>query len=259
MPVNVELRIDHVEKNYKIENAEIEVLKDIDLSVLNGQFASIIGASGCGKSTLLKLIGGLEESSGGSIAIGGRKVTKPKVECGMVFQEPRLFPWLNVEKNIEFGIAKKMDRKEKKEIVLEHIKFVGLSGFEKAYPAQLSGGMQQRVSIARTLINRPEVLLLDEPFGALDALTRIQMQNEILRIWEVHKTTMLLVTHDVDEAIFLSDYIVIMSSRPATIKKIITLRSSRPRDRSSVEFSSIRREIYQHFFENSNIEIEYYL
>jgi sulfonate transport system ATP-binding protein len=255
----IELKIEHARKTFLIDNNQIEVLKDIDLSVLNGQFVSIIGASGCGKSTLLKLIGGLEEITGGSIAIGERIVTRPKVECGMVFQEPRLFPWLNVEKNIEFGIAKKMRPTERKEIVAEHVKFVGLAGFEKAYPSQLSGGMQQRVSIARTLINRPEILLLDEPFGALDALTRIQMQNEILRIWEDNKTTMLLVTHDIDEAIFLSDYIVIMSNRPAIVKKIITMQSSRPRDRSSIEFSEIRREIYQHFFENSNIEIEYYL
>jgi sulfonate transport system ATP-binding protein len=255
----VELKIEHVQKTFFIDNNQIEVLKDIDLSVLNGQFVSIIGASGCGKSTLLKLIGGLEEITGGSIAIGDRVVTKPKVECGMVFQEPRLFPWLNVERNIEFGIAKKMSRNERKAMVAEHVRFVGLAGFEKAYPGQLSGGMQQRVSIARTLINRPEILLLDEPFGALDALTRIQMQNEILRIWEDHRTTMLLVTHDIDEAIFLSDYIVIMSNRPAMIKKIITMQSSRPRDRGSGEFSDVRREIYQHFFENSDIEIEYYL
>jgi sulfonate transport system ATP-binding protein len=257
--IREELKIDHVRKTFRIDNNQIEVLADITLSVLNGQFVSIIGASGCGKSTLLKMIGGLEETTGGSITIGERIVTKPKIECGMVFQEPRLFPWLNVEKNIEFGIAKKMSRKEKKEIVSGHIKFVGLTGFEKAYPSQLSGGMQQRVSIARTLINRPEVLLLDEPFGALDALTRIQMQNEILRIWEDHRTTMLLVTHDIDEAIFLSDYIVVMSNRPALIKKIITMQTTRPRDRNSEEFSAVRREIYQHFFENSNIEIEYYL
>ncbi|MCL1931001.1 MAG: ABC transporter ATP-binding protein, partial [Treponema sp.] len=148
---------------------------------------------------------------------------------------------------------------ERKEKTLEYISLVGLNGFEHALPKQLSGGMQQRVSIARALVGNPEILLLDEPFGALDALTRIQMQNEIVRIWETHRTTMILVTHDIDESIFLSDKIVIMSKRPGKISKIINAKLPRPRDRSSPDFISIRREIYQEFFQYSNIDVEYYL
>ncbi|WP_340147275.1 ABC transporter ATP-binding protein [Ruminiclostridium josui] len=186
-------------------------------------------------------------------------VDKPSIDRGMIFQEARLYPWLTVEKNIEFGITKKLSKKEKKKIVAEHIELVGLNGFEKALPKQLSGGMQQRVSIARALVNNPDILLLDEPFGALDALTRISMQNEILKLWEVEKKTMILVTHDIDEAIYLGDRIVILSSRPGKIKKIVTVNLPRPRERTNSVFQSIRKEIYQHFFENTEYPIEYYI
>jgi len=177
-----ELKIKSLNKVFEIGSRNLEVLKDINLEVEAGEFVSIVGSSGCGKSTLLKMIIGLEEVTEGDIMIGARKVTKPSVECGMVFQEARLCPWLSVEKNIEFGIAKKMTPKEKQKTVKEHIDLVGLTGFEKALPKQLSGGMQQRVSIARALVNNPGLLLLDEPFGALDALTKINMQNEVLKL-----------------------------------------------------------------------------
>jgi sulfonate transport system ATP-binding protein len=181
----------------------------------------------------------------------------------MIFQESRLFPWLKIADNIAFGISKKnkknLSKKEQAELVQKYLELVNLAGFENAYPHQLSGGMQQRISIARALIENPDILLLDEPFGALDALTRINMQNEVLHIWEKEKKTMILVTHDIDEAIFLSDRIVVMSNRPGHIKKIINVDMSRPRDRSSFDFIKIRTEIFKIFFAESSLEIEYYI
>jgi sulfonate transport system ATP-binding protein len=165
----------------------------------------------------------------------------------MVFQEHRLIPWLTVEKNIAFGLNG-LNNGKRDAIVREHLELVGLAGFAKALPHQLSGGMSQRVAIARALVNNPQLLLLDEPFGALDALTKIQLQQEILRIWEVERTTMVLVTHDIDEAIFLGDWVVVMSSRPGTIKKIVPVQLPRPRDRSSFDFVQIRKEIFAEFF-----------
>lgn len=253
--ISEELNINNVSKYFKIGNEIIDVLSDIKINVKDGEFLSIVGSSGCGKSTLLKMIVGLEETEVGEIKLGEKIVTKPTVECGMVFQEPRLFPWLTVEKNIGFGISRKTN--EKKRIIEEHIELVGLNGFEKALPRQLSGGMQQRVSIARALVNRPKLLLLDEPFGSLDALTRINMQNEILRIWRAESNTMILVTHDIDEAIYLGDRVIIMSERPGTIKKILNIDIPRPRDRTSLEFVRIRKVIYDEFFKGVEIPIEY--
>ncbi|MGN1174243.1 MAG: ABC transporter ATP-binding protein [Roseburia sp.] len=253
------LKINHVKKIFKINETQLEVLTDINLDIKAGEFISIVGASGCGKSTLARMIAGLEKPTAGDITIGEKKIEKPSVNVGMVFQESRLFPWLTVEKNVEFGIHENLTSKEKKELVQKHIELVGLKSFEKALPKQLSGGMQQRVSIARALINNPSVLILDEPFGALDALTRINMQNEVLKIWEQERTTMILITHDIDEAIFLSDRILIMGKNPGEIKKEIKVGMSRPRSRNSYGFTDIRKEIYQEFFENTDMDIEYYL
>lgn len=254
------LQISHVSKTFAIENSEIQALKDISIDINKGEFVSIVGASGCGKSTLLKLIIGLEEVTNGEIILNEGKEEKAKdIQCGMAFQEARLFPWLTVEKNIEFGITANVDKEIKRQLVKEQIELVGLQGFENALPKQLSGGMQQRASIARALVNSPDILLLDEPFGALDALTRINMQNEVLRIWEKEKKTMILVTHDIDEAIFLSDRIVVLSSRPGEIKQLIPVEMPRPRDRSSSEFIRIRKKIYKEFFKESEIELEYYI
>jgi sulfonate transport system ATP-binding protein len=242
------LNIKNLYKNYKVPTGELSVLEDITLTVAPGEFVSIVGTSGCGKSTLLRLVVGLEDYAGGEISIGSDPVKGPSVERGMIFQEARLFPWLTVEQNIAFGLVNKISKKEERKIVGEHIELVGLSGFAKVYPHQLSGGMQQRVSIARALVNKPKLLLLDEPFGALDAMTRIQMQQEILRIWEKEKTSMILVTHDIDEAIYLGDRVVVMSARPGTIKKIVQVNLPRPRDWSSFDFVKIRKEIYGEFF-----------
>lgn len=253
---NVQIR--NLKKVFPQANGEeLEVLHDINLDIKDGEFVSIVGNSGCGKSTLIRIIAGLETATEGEILIGGNNAENITTDTGLIFQESRLFSWLNVEKNIEFGIQGKLSAKEKKEKIKKYLELVELTGFEKSLPNQLSGGMQQRVSIARTLINEPSLLLLDEPFGALDALTRINMQSEITRIWKEQKTTMILVTHDIDEAIFLSDRIVILSPRPGQIKKIIDVNIPRPRKRTSIEFSEIRRTIYKEFFDESDYDIEF--
>jgi sulfonate transport system ATP-binding protein len=226
------------------------VLNNIDLEIPGGHFTSIVGTSGCGKSTLLRIIAGLEGDYLGSVTLGGRQLPGPSLDRGVVFQEHRLLPWLTVAQNIAFGLEK-LSSAECALRVGEHLELVGLSSFAKAYPHQISGGMAQRVAIARALANRPQLLLLDEPFGALDAMTRIQMQQEILRIWEVERSTMILVTHDIDEAIFLGDEVVVMSSRPGTIQRIQPVDLPRPRDRSSTEFVALRRSIHQEFFSRS--------
>jgi sulfonate transport system ATP-binding protein len=251
--------VNGVSKVFSLSTGDLPVLDEIDLHIDSGEFISIVGTSGCGKSTFLRVISGLETATTGEVYIGGRKVERPSVKTGVIFQEPRLFPWLSVKQNIAFGIHQKVDHPQREELVRQHVELVGLKGFENAYPRQLSGGMQQRASIARALINQPGVLLLDEPFGALDALTRIHMQNEVLRIWSAEKSTMILVTHDVDEAIFLSDRIIVMSDRPGSVKKTLLVDISRPRDRSGARFMEIRKEIYTHFFAESSLSLEYYL
>ena len=177
------LSMKHIKKDFQIGNENVEVLGDINLEIQEGEFVSIVGSSGCGKSTLLKLITSLEETTAGEILIEGESVKGPSDKCSMIFQEARLFPWLSAAQNIAFTIPKQISRQERKKLVEDHIQLVGLEGFEKALPSQLSGGMQQRVSIARALATKPQILLLDEPFGALDAVTRINMQEETLRIW----------------------------------------------------------------------------
>ena len=254
------LSIEKLRKNYMIDKTEVEVLKDISLDIKKGEFISIVGSSGCGKSTLLKLITSLENITSGSIKIDGEEVHGPSPKCSMIFQESRLFPWLTAEQNISFTLDDSIPKKRRKEIASEYIRLVGLSGFEKAFPSQLSGGMQQRVSIARALATNPEILLLDEPFGALDAFTRINMQDETLRIWEKENTTMILVTHDIDEAIYLSDRIIVLSEKPGIVKSIIPVTIPRPRDRSGYEFMEIRRRVMLALFDKQpDKNIEYIL
>ncbi len=247
LPREDNLTVTDLHKRFVIHGQEVPVLHDINLKVRQGEFICIVGSSGCGKSTLLRIIAGLDNDYEGTVTLGNTRISKPGLDRGMVFQEHRLLPWLTVKNNISFGL-KTGSEDEKNEIVQEHIDLVGLHGFEKAYPHQLSGGMAQRVAVARALINRPKVLLMDEPFGALDALTKIHMQQEILRIWEVERTTMILVTHDIDEAVFLGDRIVVMSNRPGTINKIIPVPIARPRDRSGLDFVQIRKLVYKEFF-----------
>jgi sulfonate transport system ATP-binding protein len=252
------LEIKGVKRDFVINGEKLEVLKDINLSIDNGEIISIVGASGCGKSTLLRLIAGLDQVTAGEISLDGKIITTPnQKEIGVIFQESRLFPWSTVEKNIEFGITGDMTKAERRKRVAEHIELVGLQGFEKALPGQLSGGMQQRVSIARSLINRPHVLLLDEPFGALDAFTKINMQKEVLRIWEQEKMTLILVTHDIDEAIYLGDRVVVMSDKPGVVKRVIPIEMPRERERTSIDFANYRRRVFDEFFERQEVDMEY--
>ena len=244
------LKIDNVRRVFNINGKELEVLKNISLDIQDREIISIVGSSGCGKSTLLRLISGLDHADGGEILLNGKRVEKPdEKEIGVIFQESRLLPWYTVEKNIAFGINEKLSKEEKKKRVREHIELVGLKGFEKALPGQLSGGMMQRVSIARSLINRPHLLLLDEPFAALDAFTKISMQDELLRIWKQEHMTMILVTHDIEEAIYLADRVVVMSAKPGVVKKIIPVQLSHDRDRTSKDFAFYRRAVFNEFFE----------
>lgn len=255
------LSISHLNKNFEMDGTMLEVLKDINLDVKPGEFVSIVGFSGCGKSTLLRLICGLEKAASGDIIVDDEKVIGTGLDRGMIFQESRLFPWFTVGNNIAYGLSKN----EKKALgkagvdkaVDDMLKLVQLENFKSAYPKQLSGGMQQRVSIARSLISNPKVLLLDEPFGALDAITRIDMQNETLKIWKEEKTTMILVTHDIDEAIYLSDRIVILANNAGGVKKIVSVDLPRPRKRTSIDFMEIRRKIYKEFFDEDTEMSDY--
>ncbi|NTW69278.1 MAG: ABC transporter ATP-binding protein [Chlorobiaceae bacterium] len=240
------LQIRNLSKSFTVDGNALQVLNNINLTFPAGSFISIVGSSGCGKTTLLRILLGLETNYEGDALLDGERIEGPGTNRGIVFQDHRLLPWLTVGENVAFGLDKQ-NRKAKKKIVDEHLKLVGLSGFESAYPAQLSGGMAQRVAIARALANKPEILLLDEPLGALDALTRMHMQKELERLWLLEKITMVMVTHDVDEAIYLSDIVVIMSSRPGIIKQIIKVPFPRPRDRASSEFSHIKAEILKEF------------
>jgi sulfonate transport system ATP-binding protein len=239
------LEISGLRKGFATADGELAVLDGIDLAIEPGSFVCIVGGSGCGKSTLLRIIAGLDLDYQGSVRLGGSPITGPGLDRGFVFQEPRLFPWLTVEGNVGFGLAGRPDREQ---LVRQHIALVGLKGFERSFPNQLSGGMAQRAAIARALVGLPQVLLLDEPFGALDALTRIRMQQEVLRIWEAERTTVILVTHDIDEAVYLGDRVVVLSPRPGTVRRVVPVDLPRPRDRASLEFTRIRQAIHGEFF-----------
>ncbi|HEX7862670.1 MAG TPA: ABC transporter ATP-binding protein [Verrucomicrobiae bacterium] len=223
-----------------------QALDNASLTVTPGELISLIGPSGCGKSTLLRLIAGLDTPDSGELLVGSEPITGPSAERGLVFQDPNLFPWLNVRHNIESGLIARGVLREKRHEVDEFIQLVGLDSFASAYPHQLSGGMAQRVALARALINHPKILLLDEPLGALDAFTRMRMQDEVLRLWEARGTTMILVTHDIDEAIYMSDRIVIMTQRPGRIERTIEINLDRPRERNSPEFLRFRVQILEH-------------
>jgi sulfonate transport system ATP-binding protein len=261
MSDDIILHIEHLNKSFNIDGKAVPVLQDINLDIKRGEFVAIVGFSGCGKSTLLRILSGLETKNEGQILLDGKEISGPSLERSMVFQEARLFPWMKVSENIKYGLSKEERKRLGKEQVREQVdrfvKLVQLEGFEQAYPSQLSGGMQQRVSIARSLIANPEVLFLDEPFGALDAITRLGMQDETLRIWKENKTTMILVTHDIDEAVYLSDRVVILSQKPGQVKKIVNVKLPRPRKRTSIEFSEIRREIYKQFFDETDMDMDY--
>jgi ABC-type nitrate/sulfonate/bicarbonate transport system ATPase subunit len=227
------------------DGSPMDALDSVDLTLDAGEFVSLVGPSGCGKSTLLRLFAGLDQPTTGELRIGGDRITSPSAERGLVFQDPNLFPWLTVRRNVEAGlVARGVLRKGRGEVDA-FLRLVGLESFAGAFPHQLSGGMAQRVALARALVNHPKVLLLDEPLGALDAFTRMRMQDEVLRLWQARGTTMLLVTHDIDEAIYMSDRIVMMSPRPARIERIIDVQLPRPRDRNDPKFMHLRAQILE--------------
>jgi NitT/TauT family transport system ATP-binding protein len=243
---NIVIQIRNLSKVFEKDKTRVEALSNLNLDVYPGEFFCITGPTGCGKTTLLRIIAGLESQSEGEVLLEGCKVTKPGADRGMVFQEFALFPWRTTWKNIEFGLEiKGIHPEERREIVERYVKLIGLQGFENAFPHQLSNGMKQRVAIARALANNPEVLLMDEPFGSLDAQTRNIMQRELLRIWEQTRKTVVFVTHSVDEAIYLADRIAVLTARPGKVKKIVEIKLSRPRERTSEEFYALRRPILQ--------------
>lgn len=239
-----EINIKDVNKIFQgADGEDVIALDNLSLNIKAGEFISLVGPSGCGKSTLLRLIAGLDNSNGGIIELDGKQIKEAGYDRGLVFQNPQLFPWSSVYDNIAFGLKARGVYKERKNDVDEFINLVGLKGFEKVYPHHLSGGMAQRASLARALINHPRVLLLDEPLGALDALTRVNMQDEIIKIWKDRKTTMIMVTHDVEEAIYMSNKVIVMTPRPAKINKVVDVNLDYPRVRDSKEFIDLKNEV----------------
>ncbi|MGY5776310.1 ABC transporter ATP-binding protein [Rhizobium sp. LEGMi135b] len=243
---SLHLQISHITREFKVNGETLTALGDVSLDVAEGEFVTIVGASGCGKSTLLRLGAGLDLPTSGFVGHAGRPVKEPSLERGIVFQEPRLFPWLTVARNIALGLENSgLPKAEKKRLVESHLELVGLSGFANAYPHQLSGGMAQRAGIARGLVNRPNVLFLDEPFGALDAITKARLQDELQTIWAKERITMVLVTHDVEEAVYLGDRVVVMSPRPGRIRDIVAVDLPRPRERTSPRLVETRNRVLE--------------
>ncbi|MFC3745315.1 ABC transporter ATP-binding protein [Paenibacillus sp. GCM10012306] len=249
------VKLQHVSKVFTSQKDKVQALENVNLSLEPHEFVAIIGPSGCGKSTLLKIVAGLDTGYEGAVELDGKPVTGPSIEKGVIFQEHRLFPWLTVEKNIAADLSLKDP--EVRKAVDEMIELVKLGGFEKSFPKELSGGMSQRVAIARALIRNPKVLLLDEPFGALDAFTRNHMQEALLDIWRSNRTTMLLVTHDIDEAIFLADRIVVMQSKPGRVKEIIPINLQHPRSRISGPFLEYRKRVLEALSDSEQTEPAY--
>jgi NitT/TauT family transport system ATP-binding protein/sulfonate transport system ATP-binding protein len=227
------------------DGSDVLALAQVALTVKAGEFVSLIGPSGCGKSTLLRLIAGLDKATTGTLELDGKVIDGPSAERGLVFQNPYLFPWLNVYNNVAFGLRARRVYKAQKTLVAQYLELVGLGKFGLVYPHHLSGGMAQRASLARALINQPRVLLLDEPLGALDAFTRMNMQDEILRLRAESRITMVMVTHDVDEAIYLSDRVVIMTPGPGQVETILPVPFARPRARNTPDFLRLRSQILE--------------
>ena len=241
----VSLRLDHVSKSFeKIETDEVtHALNEINLTMESGEFISLVGPSGCGKSTILRLVAGLIQPTTGKLTVDGKTITEPSPERGMVFQKPTLFPWLTVWDNIAFSLRMQCRLKGNKDKVERMIKVIGLEKFRNDYPGQLSGGMAQRVALVRSLINEPDILLLDEPLGALDAFTRMNMQDEILKIWQEKEQLAIMVTHDVDEAIYMGTRVIVLDANPGRVVADIQIKEPFPRDRSSDTFVQYRNEI----------------
>ncbi|MGV4792244.1 ATP-binding cassette domain-containing protein [Rhizobium sp. F40D2] len=243
-----EVTIRHLSKSYTLNGSHLQVLKEINLHIRSGESLAIVGASGSGKTTLLRVLAGLEESDAGEVLVDGKAIRGVGVERAVIFQEPRLLPWLDVLDNVAFGLETRgLSREQARGRARHYVKLVGLQQFEAAYPRQLSGGMAQRVGIARALAVQPEILLLDEPLGALDAMTKIGMQQELARIWRDEDVTTILVTHDLEEAIYLADRILILPREKGAELRLIDIDLPRPRDRSAPEFVRHREELLNLF------------
>lgn len=239
------LEVKNICKIYVADDGDsVQALQNIDIEVKDKEFVCIIGPSGCGKTTLLRIIAGLEKPDSGSVTLNNETILAPGPDRGMVFQEYSLFPWRTVLKNITFSLElKKIPKAERNKIANEYLELVGLEMFADSYPHELSGGMKQRVAIARALVNDPKILLMDEPFGAVDAQTRNRLQQELLNIWEKEQKTIMFITHSVDEAVFLADRVVVFTARPGKIKEIIDIDLPRPRDRTSLEANIVRERL----------------
>jgi len=250
------LSLNDVSRVFTTEKGEtIEALHHISLTVNDGEFICILGPSGCGKTTILRIIAGLETATLGTISVDNSPVTKPSSKMAMIFQEYSLYPWRTVFDNVLLGLELKgVPKPEREAGAKQYLELVGLKGFEHSFPYELSGGMRQRVAVARALAINPSILLMDEPFGALDAQTRNRMQNEILQIWEKTKKTILFVTHSVDEAVFLADRIIVLTRRPGTIREIVIIPEGRPRERTSEQFVQIRRHLLDMINEESGVQ-----
>jgi ABC-type nitrate/sulfonate/bicarbonate transport system ATPase subunit len=239
------LVLDRVSKSYPGRDGDFQALKDIDFTLMDGEFVSLLGASGCGKSTLLRIVAGLETPTGGRIRLDGKPLTGPGKDRGMVFQQYTLYPWLTARKNVEFAL-RHLPGAERTPAAMEYLEVVGLASFADHFPSQLSGGMQQRVAIARALALRPRILLMDEPFGALDAQTRELMQELLLTIWERDRLSVLFVTHDVDEALILSDRVLVLASGPGRVRELVEVTAERPRrlsQETTREFQDLRQHV----------------
>lgn len=240
------LTVRNVNKTFRAADGSLVVaLELMSLTVKAGEMVSLIGPSGCGKSTLLRLIAGLDAPTFGELRVGSEPITNPSAERGLMFQEHNLFPWLSVRRNIQAGLSARGVLHKRRHEVEEFMRLVGLEAFADVYPHQLSGGMAQRAALARALVNHPKVLLLDEPLGALDQFTRMRMQDEVLRVWRARGTTMVLVTHDIDEAIYMSDRIALMTPRPGRLERVIEVALERPRQRNSPRFLELRAAILE--------------
>lgn len=256
----MQIEVKDLSITYEQNGAEVNVLKDVSLGIEKGEFICLLGPSGCGKSTLLNAMAGFLKPTEGSVCIDGKKVDSPSISYVTIFQNYGLLPWRSVEKNVTLGLeTKKLPKEEQKEIARKYIELVGLKGAEEKKPSQLSGGMQQRVAIARALAVEPEILFMDEPFGALDAITRMKLQDDILDICHTTKKTIVFVTHDIEEAIFLADRVVIMDANPGRIKAIVKISLGKERDRTSEDFLAIRDKIFEIFHMKKEVMIEYYI
>lgn len=247
-------------KTFKQKGEEFTALDHVSLNIEKGEFICLLGPSGCGKSTLLNAIAGFDKITEGSVKINGEEVTQPSIHNVTIFQNYGLLPWRSVLKNVELGLeAKKISKEERKKIAEKYIDLVGLSNFKSSHPNQLSGGMQQRVSIARALAVSPDIIFMDEPFGALDAITRMKLQDDILNISKEENKTIIFVTHDIEEAVFLADRIVVMTPNPGRIKSVVTVPLAHHRERTSEDFLMVRNKIFELFNMKPDDNIEYFI